>query len=136
MGLGRELVTLVGVNLVLWIWILVVPPRCVRVRRLWPRGAMGLALPGVILLTRRGWCRAVLRHELEHQAQMRRWSPLGAALALGWHYLLRPLWRLVRHGHVPSFGDLYRTCPLEIQANAAMLPSMPMPKVLGRIPDL
>lgn len=133
--LWTEVKLLLGVNAALWLWVLLVPPRIVRVRWL-PSGALGLALPGLVLLTTVGDCRAVLRHELTHHLQMRRWSPLGVALQLGWHYLLRPLLQWVRGGDLPSFHDLYRTCPLEQEANAAMLFSRWPLRVWGRIPDL
>lgn len=134
MTLGRQAVWLLAVNAVLWAWTLLVPVRVLEVRRL-PGGALGMALPGLVLLTRAGWCRAVLRHELAHQRQMRRWSPLGAALALAWHYGLAPLGQLLRRGRAPGLRELYRTCPLEREANAAMVLQHPLERVWGRIPE-
>ena len=92
----------------------------IRIRTLFLRRAQGLALPGLILLTAAGWSERVLRHELEHQRQMRRYSPLGAALLLGWHYGRGIVQALVQHGRLPSFSSLWHSCPLELAANAAM----------------
>lgn len=130
-----DLAAACGINLVLWAWVWAVPPRLVWVRRLFG-GAQGLALPGLILILARlkpdgsggpGPAAAVLRHELVHRDQMRRYSPLGTALLLGWHYgagFLR------QRGRV-SFLDLYRANPLEREAFRGQERRDPLPRVLG-----
>ena len=72
--MATSIFILTGVALGLWAWVLVVPVVVIRVRSLHVRGALGLALPGFILMTGAGWSEGVLRHELEHQRQMRRYS--------------------------------------------------------------
>jgi len=86
-------------------WAIVwLPPLVVGIR---PGRAQGLALPGLVLADR---CDpAILRHEFAHTRQMRRWSPLGVALFLGWHY-----GRAMVAGQ--SFLAAYRVNPLEVAA--------------------
>lgn len=123
------------IGLTLWAWVLLVPPVVIKVRRLHVRGALGLALPGLIFLTPQAWNEQVLRHELAHQQQMRRYSPLGASLLLGWHYgigLIR--WRM-RTGTWPSIWNLWHDIPLEREANEAMKASAPLPRVIGWDPE-
>lgn len=99
-GLGASLgLLLVGP------WCLVLlPPVVVRLR---PGRALGMALPGLVLVAR--WDDHILRHEFAHIRQMRRWSPLGTALFLGWHY-----GRALAGGR--SFLEAYYSNPLEIGA--------------------
>ncbi|MBK8997610.1 MAG: hypothetical protein IPM35_17920 [Myxococcales bacterium] len=52
--LALDLGAIVGVNLVLWVWVLCVPTVVMKVRWL-HLGAQGLALPGVILLRNGSW---------------------------------------------------------------------------------
>ena len=99
-----------------------VPALVVRVRRV-PFGALGMALPGLILL-RRDQGDSVIRHELVHQDQMRRWSPLGAALLLGLFYgrgFLRH--RLLDRS---TFMQLYAQNPMELEANRLMFEDKPL----------
>ena len=105
------------------------PTTVIYVRRLHMQG-LGLSLPGVILLKYPS-SETVLRHELTHQKQMRRWSPFGVALRLGYHYG-RGFWQAYRSGNMDSilnvFWDLWRKNPLEIEANAAMHCQEPLPR--------
>lgn len=113
-----------GVNLVLWAWIALVPIMVLRVRRV-PFGALGMALPGLILV-RGDMGDSVIRHELVHQDQMRRWSPLGAAVLLGLYYgrgFLRH--RLLDQS---TFMQLYAQNPLELEANRLMFEDSPLPR--------
>ncbi len=111
-----HLVLTLGVNAFLWLWIWLVPVKVIRVRRLWKSGALGMALPGVILLTPAGDLPRVLAHEMVHQRQFRRYSPLGTALLLGYYYGLN-LIRLRRSlGRWPRFWELWAANPLEIEA--------------------
>lgn len=127
-ALLREAALLLAVNLALWGWMAWGPVVVQKVRWL-PLGGLGLALPGLILLRPEAWREEILRHELAHQAQMRRWSPLGAALILGWHYgrgfvTARTIDRA-------TFMDLYQSNPLEREAFAAMHENGPLPRVRG-----
>lgn len=125
--LGSELAWLIGINLVLWAWVWLVPPMVVRTRRLLA-GAKGMALPGLILL-RPGEGESTLRHELVHLRQMRRYSPLGTALLLGWHYGNG----FARHRRVdaPTLWRLWSQNPLEHEAMQDMHLTTPLPKVWG-----
>jgi hypothetical protein len=125
----------VGVILFLWVWVLSVPPYVKRVRSLRYTKASGLALPGLILLTDRGFTKWALRHEYEHIRQMRRYSPLGVLLLLGWHYGLGYLLSIARHGRWPDFWQLWSENPLEKQANAAAWNNGPLPFIFGKLPE-
>lgn len=105
-------------NGLLWAWVWLVPVRVVRVRRLWKRGALGMALPGLILLTPAADTEWIRAHEEAHQAQMRAWSPLGVSLALCWFYLyhsLRIRWQEKRWA---GFWELWQINPIERDADA------------------
>lgn len=119
-------------NLVLWAWVWLVPTLVVRVKRI-HAGALGLALPGVVLL-RSGVGEEVLRHEMQHIRQFRRYSPCGASVLLAWYYAVPALRVRRRTGCWPSFWSLWRSNPLEIEANRAMGESGPMPRhwIVGR----
>ncbi len=117
-------VVALGVNLFLWAWIALLPVMVVRVRRV-PFGALGMALPGLVLL-RRDQGDSVIRHELVHQGQMRRWSPLGAAVLLGLFYGRG----FLRHRRLDraTFMRLYAQNPLELEANRLMFEDKPLPR--------
>lgn len=116
----------------LWVWVLVVPPRAVRVRTLHVPGAKGLALPGYVLIAQDWWDdEGVVRHELEHLAQMRRYSPLGVAMMLGWHYGVATFALRLRTGRWPSFKERWESNPLEQGAIRAMAATGPLPPVRG-----
>ena len=100
----------------------ILPPLVVRVR--FKIGAKGMALPGLICLDASVFDRAqerefVLRHELVHTSQMRRYTPLVTALMLGWHYLGGALKAKLK-GRPVSFVHLYCTNPLEREAHDKM----------------
>lgn len=116
-------------NLALWAWMLVAPPYVRLVGRL-PFGALGQALPGLIVLRRDAASEAVLRHELAHPRQMRRLSPLGAALCLGFHYLKG----LATH-RGRSLRDHYHHNPIEAEARAAMNSPAPLERTWGWRPS-
>lgn len=122
-----ELVIAVAVNLALWAWVACVPTIVVPVRRL-HLGARGLALPGLVLVTDRHDTTA-LQHELVHQQQMRRWSPLVVAAMLGVWYAGAGLTTWVATGRRPSFLSLWEKNPLEREANAAAR-DRPLPRLL------
>lgn len=111
---------------VLWAWVMVFPVVVIQVPRLHLE-ARGLALPGFILATPY-LGEAGLRHEMAHQKQYRKWSPLGVAAFLGWHYGKGYLQGYLRHKRWPSFWSLWQTNPLEIEANAAMEAGQPIPR--------
>jgi len=121
------LLLLLATNLTLWLWVWRVPPIVLTVRSL-PLGGLGLALPGLILLQDVYATEPVLRHELVHQQQMRRYSPLGTSLLLGWHYGVGFL-RLRRMGRV-AFWSLWATNPLEHEALRGMNRTEPLPKLI------
>lgn len=113
---GGSLLVTLGINAILWLWLWLVPVKVVRVRRIgWTR-ALGLALPGLILLTPGGDTPYVLRHEMVHQKQFRRYSPLGTSCVMAFYYGLN-FFRLRRSlGRWPSFWELWAANPLEIEA--------------------
>jgi hypothetical protein len=117
-----------------WLWVALVPTVVVRVRRLPVRGALAVALPGLIAVTPGAEHESVIRHELQHQKQMRRYSPLGASLLLAHHYLLSALRCRLRSGAWPTFWELWSSNPLEREANAAMRSSDPLPPLIGWSP--
>jgi len=114
-----------------WIWVGFVPTVVVRVRRLPVQGALAVALPGLIAVTPGAAHESVIRHELEHQKQMRRYSPLGAALLLAHHYLFSAVRGRLRSGSWPTFWSLWSINPLEREANAAMHAADPLPRLIG-----
>lgn len=96
-------------------WVLVwLPPMVVRFR---PGPALGMALPGLVLVAR--WDEHILRHEFAHIRQMRRWSPLGAALFLGWHY-----GRALLQGK--RFFEAYHSNPMEQGAEREAKRALPL----------
>lgn len=115
-------------NLALWAWVVWATPRVVVVRWL-HLGGLALALPGFVVVRAGYASEPVLRHELTHIAQMRRYSPIGASLLLGWHYGFG----FLRHRAVSRevFWQLWRENPLEREAMEAMYVTTPMPKLIG-----
>lgn len=108
------------------VWIVALLPPVVLCCRL-PGGARGHAQPGLVLLAPEVFHdERVLRHELAHIRQMRRFSPYGAAVLLAVHYGGGLLAARLR-GRPTGFFALYRTNPLEIEANAAMAETTPLP---------
>lgn len=127
------LLPLLELDLALWAWIWVVPTLVLRCRRL-PPGILGVALPGLVLVRPETYTLAILRHELCHVRQMRRWSPLGTWLAQLYNYLLRPLGIALREHRWPGMAELYHSNPLERQAFAAMDEDRPLPRNRGARP--
>lgn len=121
-----ELLVLVMFELVMAVWLRVVPTVVVTVRRL-HMGASGLALPGVVFI-REGAGEHVLRHELAHQDQLRRYGVVGTLIRLGGHYLLGLGRALRATKKVPAFFTLWARHPLELEANAAMCRGGPLPR--------
>jgi len=135
MSTSFDIALTVGVLVFLWVWVLTVPPYVKRVRSLRYTKASGLALPGLILLTDRGFTRWALRHEYEHIRQMRRYSPLGMLLLLGWLYGRGYLFSFARHRRWPDFWQLWPENPLEKQANAAANKNGQLPFMFGELPE-
>ena len=131
-----EISVIVAVNLVLWLWVLLMPTRVVLVQRLHVSGAGGLALPGVIFLTASSFNERILRHEYTHIRQMKRYSPFGVAILLGFGYLRLVAIHVVRHRSRPSFWQLYKQHPLEREAFAAMEKNDPLGRLKGSIPSM
>lgn len=112
--LDGDLLLVAAVNIFLWAWVQWVPSRVVQVSRLF-RGARGLALPGLILVAGEP-NPTLLDHERVHILQMRKWSPLGVACILAWHYLIGTLIVRLRTGSWPGLWERWQACPLEVQA--------------------
>jgi len=98
-----DLLPLLELNLVLWLWVWLVPTLVLRFRFL-PAGILGGALPGLVLVRAETFTWRILRHELFHVRQMRRWSPLGIWLAQMFSYILRPLGILLTERRWPGLG--------------------------------
>jgi hypothetical protein len=106
-------------------WLIsLLPPVILRGRFRVPAG--GLALPGLIFLSDEvlnsgeAHLTSVMRHEMVHIQQMRRYSPFVTALMLAYHYA--PWLRRPTQAHMM---ELYHKNPLEIKAHAKM--SIPTP---------
>lgn len=100
------------------IWaVMFLPPKIYRVERL-HMGGLGMALPGMLFIVE-GQPESTLHHEQTHTLQMRRYSPIGVALFLGWHYGSGFLWQKVR-GEQLNFWSLWQSNPLEMEANDKM----------------
>lgn len=128
-----ELLPLLELNALLWLWVWVVPTLVLRFPLLPPR-IQGVALPGLILVRAETFTWRILRHELHHVRQMRRWSPLGICLGQLFRYVLRPVAILAGQRRWPSLGELYRSNPLEVHAFAAMDRDDPLPRHWGARP--
>jgi len=128
-----ELLPLLELDAVLWLWVWVVPTLVLPFPFL-PDGILGLALPGVVLVRSETYTWRILRHELHHVRQMRRWSPLGICLLQLYRYLLRPLLILAGQRRWPGLGELYHSNPLERNAYAAMDRDDPLPRHWGKRP--
>ncbi len=101
--------------LITWLlWVIVMlPPKIVRVSSLY-MGARGLALPGFLFILHEE-PESTIHHELTHALQMRRYSPLGVGLYLGWHYGKGFVQQKLA-GQPLDFWALWRKNPLEIEA--------------------
>ena len=132
--LQSDLATLLGIDLVLWLWVWAAPTLVLRFRFL-PDGILGVAMPGLVLVRAETYTWRILRHELTHVRQMRRWSPLGTYLAQAWSYLLRPLGILLFQRRWPGMRELYHANPLEREAFAAMDLEGPLPRTWGARPS-
>ena len=128
--LHSDLMWLLELDAALWLWVWLVPTLVLRFRWL-PSNIQGVAFPGLVLVRAETFTKAILRHELTHVRQMRRWSPLGTWLAQAWSYLLRPCWILARHRRWPGLWELYYGNPLEREAFAAMNEEGPLPPTWG-----
>ena len=112
----------IGILFNLWmcwlLWALMfLPPKILTVDRL-HMGGLGLALPGILFIVK-GEPTSTLHHEQTHTLQMRRYSPAGVAMYLGWHYGTGFLWQKVT-GRPFNFSVLWENNPLEIEANKKM----------------
>ncbi|MEI7904986.1 MAG: hypothetical protein WCI43_06195 [Candidatus Firestonebacteria bacterium] len=105
-----SLIIFAAVNIILWIWVAVVPTFAFS-PKWFPESARGMApFPGIVLVGL-NWRKdeSVLAHELHHQVQMKRYSPLGVAILLGWQYIVG----IIRGKRGRA---LYRSIPLEAEA--------------------
>ena len=111
-----------GIVIGMWIhwmiWaIMFLPPKVITVKKL-HMGGLGLALPGIVLI-KKGQPISTLYHEQTHTMQMRRYSPTGVALYLGWHYGTGLAWQKITDRQT-NFWALWECNPLEIEANQRM----------------
>jgi hypothetical protein len=130
--LKTQLIIYVAINAILWA-LCFLPPLVYPTRDL-PMGAHGLALPGLILIRPESPQRErIIAHEYTHIRQLRRWSPLGLSLYMGWYYspvLTGPL--RGQRGGLARFIELYRANPLEAEANRAMSEAAPYRVIFSR----
>ena len=124
------IITSLAIIFIPWLWVWIMPTQVISVKRL-PLGGLGLALPGFIFLTKPVWNESTLRHELAHQRQFRKYSPLGAALLLNYYYANEFLRYRLKTGNSPSLLTLWHKNPLEIEANAVMADNTPLPRLKG-----
>lgn len=125
-----ELSIVLILNLLLWGFILAVPPLVFVMEKLWYFGARpaGLAFLNIIFIKRSHYSEAVLRHELAHVRQQRMLSPVGMALVMIVHYVCL----LCKY---KSIAGVYRNSWFEKQANAAMYQNAKIPRhfTFGRV---
>ena len=109
-----------------YLWLLCFAPVIYQPKRILSSPyALGLALPGLILIRKETCHDRILAHEFVHQQQMRRWTPIGCAIFLGYHYIGGFLQQL-RTRRPLSFYTLYQSNPLEIEANTGTtIPNLP-----------
>jgi hypothetical protein len=123
--LSFELELVLFINLLLWAFILMVPPIVIRVNRIWyfKVRPSGMAFLNIILIKKDHFSEPILRHELEHVRQQRLFSPLGMSLLMLAHYG----WLLIRYR---SLGEVYKRSWLEKRANTAMAGVGKLPCIL------
>ena len=106
----NQILILLAINAVLWILVALVPTFAFS-PKWFPSAARGMApFPGIVIvgINWRG-DESVLAHELHHQVQMKRYSPLGVAILLAWQYIAGIIKGKRRMA-------LYRSIPLEAEA--------------------
>lgn len=123
------------VELTLWLSLFIFKPRVVEMKDLHISGAKGLALPNLILLKSEVFhSESVLRHELCHIDQMKRYTVGGTCLILAYHYIRLAFKYKKDNGRFPeSFWPLYRENPIEKEAYDVMYDPTPLREVV-RIP--
>ncbi|MBK7962515.1 MAG: hypothetical protein IPK04_15790 [Bdellovibrionales bacterium] len=103
--------------------MMLIPPIVIPIRSLYG-GAKGLSFLCFIFIKRADFGNErILRHELTHYKQQRRYSPYVVTVLLFWHYFVKNrIWR--------NFGEAYHSCPFELEAFAAMEKTDPLPKMI------
>lgn len=126
--LNNELFWVLIPNLILWLYLWIVPPVVIRVNRIRYFGlkVSGLNILNFIVITEPGDNPYVIRHEYEHLLQQRRFSPLGLAIIILFHYGYLYL-------RYRSFGEVYRRSWIEQQANRMMYNTESLPKRMIRL---
>ncbi len=121
--LFNELFWLLIPNVILWLYVWIVPPVVIRVNRIKYFGVhpLGLNILNFIVITERGDSPYVIRHEYEHIRQQRWFSPLGLAVIIFFHYG----YLYVRYR---SFSEVYRRSFIERQANKMMYETDSLPR--------
>ena len=114
-----EILVCLWMHWLLWV-LMFLPPKIFTVDRL-HMGGLGLALPGMVFIVE-GEPIATLHHEHTHTLQMRRYSPTGVAIYLGWHYGTGLVWQQIT-GRPIDFWTLWKSNRLEREANDRMYDS-------------
>lgn len=121
-----ELFLVLVPNFLLWLVIIISPVIVIKVRSIrypWLK-PKGLTFLHIILIEKESFNQTILRHELVHVSQQRRFSPLGLALFMFLHYL----YLFIRYR---SFSEVYRRSLLEKEANSKMYDfNKPLPRIL------
>ena len=124
MNLFDLLFSFSDISILVYLWmhwlfwaLMFLPPKIFTVDRL-HMGGLGLALPGMVFIVD-GEPLSTLHHEQTHTLQMRRYSPTGVAMYLGWHYGTGLLWQKTT-GQPLNFWTLWKSNPLELEANDRM----------------
>lgn len=116
-------------SMIISVFVLIAPyfrTHVVYTQRLHIQGAKALALPGVIILVDHGSHNIpIIRHEMVHQEQYKRYTPFGVSVLLGWHYGMG-FWKQWRSKQPLSFWLLWSSNPLEIEANKRMYDNSPI----------
>jgi hypothetical protein len=119
------LLTVLICNLAAELWMLLLPPVVIQIQRfpLLRRQPHGMAFLNLVVI-RSGmsneWLGQVLRHELEHIEQQKRFTPLGCAIIM----IMNMGWLLIRYR---SLKTAYWDAFLEKQARSAMDCQAPLP---------
>ncbi len=135
-GIYFDIILLLFINLLLWLWCCFRPPHVIKLSRFPIQSVNGLALPGLIFLSENAFNEDVLRHEFIHIQQMRRYSPLGVAIILLVGYLYLFFKYLKTHHRVPRFFDIYVEHPIEREAFAGMKNQNAIGSFTGDVPPL
>lgn len=122
---GFELEFIFFLNLLLWAFVLLVPPVVVFSEYiLTPKlNASGVSIFSFVVIKQGHFSEEILRHELRHHRQQQLFSPFGLAIVLLFHYG----YLYFKHRNVLA---VYRHSLIEKQANEAMKEEYPLPGMI------